>query len=73
MAIDSLNIGKKEPNQGINDSGRLSALEFNQLIAKINEVIDFFNKTVYLTQAEYDALVLNEAVLPGVEYNIYEE
>lgn len=73
MAIESLNIGTKTSNQGVNASGKLTAAEFNELVKKVNEMIVEFNKKVYITQDEYDALVDNGTVEDDVEYNIYEE
>lgn len=73
MALEKLNIGSKTANQGVNDSGRLTALEFNRMIVRINEIIDSLNSTVYLTQKEYDELVANGAIESNVEYNILEE
>lgn len=73
MAIEKLNIGTKTANQGVNASGKLTAVEFNQLVAKVNEMIVHCNKKVYVTQAEYDALVNNHQIINDVEYNIYEE
>ena len=43
MAIEALNIGLKTSNQGADSSGRLTALEFNNLIAKINEMVETMN------------------------------
>lgn len=73
MQIPPLAIGTKTANQGVNDTGRLTATEFNHLVNKVNELVDQSNKTIYLTQAEYDVLVLNRLVRSDVEYNIYEE
>lgn len=73
MAIDKLTIGTKTANQGVNVSGKLTAVEFNQLVVKVNEMIDSLNSTVYITQAEYDALVENNQIIETVEYNIFEE
>jgi len=73
MAISNLQIGAKTSNQGVNASGKLTAAEFNQLIIKVNEMIDTLNNTVYITQDEYDALVTADTINPDVEYNIYEE
>lgn len=73
MAIQKLSIGVKTPNQGVNASGKLTATEFNQLTAKVNEMIDVMNNKVYITQDEYDALVDAGAINPNVEYNIFEE
>lgn len=73
MAIDKLTIGTKTANQGVNASGKLTAVEFNQLVTKVNEMIDTLNSTVYITQAEYDALVENDQIIDTVEYNIFEE
>ena len=73
MSIELLQIGEKTQNQGINPSGKLTAEEFNALKSKVNELIENANKTVYLTQDEYDALVAEGTVQNDVEYNIYEE
>lgn len=73
MAIDKLTIGAKTANQGVNASGKLTSAEFNQLVARVNEMIDSLNSTVYITQAEYDALVEGEQIIDTVEYNIFEE
>lgn len=73
MAIEQLNIGTKTANQGVNASGKLTAVEFNQLVAKVNEMIEHCNRKVYLSQDEYDALVANNQVITDVEYNIYDE
>ncbi len=73
MAISKLQIGTKTSNQGVNASGKLTAVEFNQLTAKVNEMIDALNNKVYITQDEYDALTQAGVLNPEVEYNIYEE
>lgn len=73
MAIDKLTIGAKTANQGVNASGKLTSAEFNQLVERVNEMIDSLNSTVYITQAEYDALVEGEQIIDTVEYNIFEE
>lgn len=73
MAIDKLTIGTKTANQGVNASGKLTAAEFNQLVAKVNEMIDSLNSTVYITQDEYDALSKAGQIIDTVEYNIFEE
>ncbi|RXE72197.1 tape measure protein [Xylanibacter muris] len=73
MAISKLQIGTKTSNQGVNASGKLTAVEFNQLTAKVNEMIDALNNKVYITQDEYDALAQAGVLSPEVEYNIYEE
>lgn len=73
MAISKLQIGTKTSNQGVNASGKLTAVEFNQLTAKVNEMIDALNNKVYITQDEYDALARAGVLSPEVEYNIYEE
>jgi tape measure domain-containing protein len=71
--MDTLNIGKKTANQGINSSGKLTAQEFNQLVDKVNEMIEELNNKVYVSQDEYDALVAANNIVSTVEYNIYEE
>lgn len=43
------------------------------MVEKINELISDANKTVYLTQDEYDELVSSGKVQEDVEYNVYEE
>lgn len=73
MAIDKLTIGSKTANQGVNASGKLTAVEFNQLVAKVNEMIASLNSTVYITQEEYDALSESDLLVDTVEYNIFEE
>lgn len=73
MAISKLQIGAKTSNQGVNASGKLTAVEFNQLTAKVNEMIDTLNNKVYITQDEYDALVEAGDINSEVEYNVYEE
>lgn len=73
MAIEKLTIGTKTANQGCNASGKLTAVEFNQLVAKVNEMIASLNSTVYVTQEEYDALLENNQIIDTVEYNIFEE
>lgn len=73
MAISKLQIGTKTSNQGVNASGKLTAVEFNRLTAKVNEMIDALNNKVYITQDEYDALAQAGVLSPEVEYNIYEE
>lgn len=73
MAIEKLTIGAKTANQGVNASGKLTAVEFNQLVDKVNEMIASLNSTVYITQEEYDALVENNQIIDTVEYNIFEE
>lgn len=73
MSINKLQIGEKTPNQGVNASGKLTAAEFNALVAKVNEMIETMNNTVYISQDEYDALVNAGQINPIVEYNIFEE
>lgn len=73
MAIEKLTIGTKTANQGVNSSGKLTAVEFNQLVDKVNEMIVSLNSTVYVTQEEYDALLENNQIIDTVEYNIFEE
>ena len=73
MAIEKLNIGTKTANQGGNASGKLTAVEFNQLVTRVNEMIEAMNSKVYITQDEYQQLLDNQAVVEGVEYNIFEE
>ena len=53
MAIEKLNIGTKTANQGVNASGKLTAVEFNQLVTRVNEMIEVMNSKVYITQDEY--------------------
>ena len=43
------------------------------MVEKINELISDANKTVYLTQDEYDELVSSGKIQEDVEYNVYEE
>lgn len=73
MAIEKLTIGTKTANQGVNASGKLTAVEFNELVAKVNEMITSLNSTVYITQEEFDALFENGQIIDTVEYNIFEE
>lgn len=73
MAIDTLHIEKKTQNQGASSAGKLTALEFNDMVGKINELVDAANKRVYITQDEYDRLVASDDVQDDVEYNIYDE
>ena len=73
MGIEKLNIGTKTANQGVNASGKLTAVEFNQLVTRVNEMIEAMNSKVYITQDEYQQLLDNQAVVEGVEYNIFEE
>lgn len=73
MAIEKLTIGTKTANQGVNASGKLTAVEFNELVAKVNEMITSLNSTVYITQEEFDALLENGQIIDTVEYNIFEE
>lgn len=73
MAIEKLNIGTKTANQGVNASGKLTAVEFNQLVTRVNEMIEVMNSKVYITQDEYQHLLDNQAIVEGVEYNIFEE
>lgn len=71
--IEQLNIGEKTQNQGVNAAGKLTAEEFNALTAKVKELINHANKTIYLSQEEYDALVESGEIQDDVEYNVYEE
>lgn len=73
MAIQKLQVGIKTQNQGVNASGKLTAAEFNQLTAKVNEIVEALNNKVYITQDEYDALADAGNIDSNVEYNIYEE
>ena len=73
MAIEKLTIGTKTANQGVNASGKLTAVEFNQLVAKVNEMIASLNSKVYVTQDEYDAMYESNQIIDDVEYNIFEE
>lgn len=43
MAIEKLNIGTKTANQGATPSGKLTATEFNQVVNKIDEVVEHCN------------------------------
>lgn len=71
--IEKLTIEEKTQNQGATSAGKLTALEFNQVKDKVNELVTDANKTVYCTQEEYDALVSAGTVESDVEYNIYDE
>ena len=73
MSIAKLTIGEKTSNQGATAGGRLSAAEFNELAARVNELVDNANRTVYCTQDEDDALLNAGEIQEDVEYNIYEE
>ena len=73
MSISKLEIEVKTANQGTSSAGKLTALEFYKLVEKVNEMIAGMNKTVYITQDEYDALVAGNALADDVEYNIFEE
>lgn len=77
MSIQSLNIEEKTNNvdaPGISGTAhKLTAAEFNLLVNKVNELVSQANKTVYLTQDEYDALVDSGSVKADVEYNIFDE
>ncbi len=73
MAIPKLTIRSKTASQDVNSSGNLTALEFNELVTRVNEMIEVCNSKVYLTQDEYDALVANQMIQENVEYNIYDE
>ena len=73
MSISKLEIEVKTANQGTSSAGKLTALEFNKLVEKVNEMIAGMNTTVYITQDEYDALVAGNALADDVEYNIFEE
>ena len=48
MSINNLTIGEKVENQGVTDAGKLRADEFNELVAKINELVDNAN-SVFMT------------------------
>lgn len=71
--IENLNIGEKTQNQGVNAAGKLTAEEFNSLVSKVKELISHANKTIYLSQEQYDALVEGGEIQNDVEYNVYEE
>lgn len=73
MNINKLNIEVKTANQGVSSAGKLTPLEFNALVDKVNEMIVTMNKKVYITQDEYDALVESDSLVDDVEYNIFEE
>ena len=73
MSIERLTIGEKTTNQGATSGGRLTATEFNELVARVNDLIDNANAVVYCTQEEYDALVAAGTVDDNVTYNIYDE
>ncbi len=57
MSITRLDIGEKTTNQGATPSGKLTAAEFNELVARINELIDYTNNSSFCTQEEYEELV----------------
>lgn len=73
MSIELLDIEEKTQNQGVSSAGKLSALEFNNMKSKVNEIIGAVNDTVYLSQDEYDKLVASGNIDENVEYNVYEE
>lgn len=73
MCIIGLTIGNKVTNNGSSNEGRLTSDEFNELVAKVNELVDNANKKIYCTQDEYDELLSNGLLQNDVEYNIYEE
>lgn len=73
MSIAKLDIGEKTSNQGATAAGRLSADEFNELLSRVNDLIDNANKVVYCTQDEYSTLVANGEIDESTIYNIYEE
>lgn len=76
MDIDLLNIEEKTngvPSPATSGTAhKLTALEFNLLVAKVNELVAKTNKIAYLTQDEYDVLVESGNIIDDVEYNIIE-
>lgn len=72
MSIARLDIGEKTSNQGATANGKLTAAEFNELVARVNDLINNANKVVYCSQDEYNALVDAGAVDDTTTYNIYE-
>lgn len=77
MSIARLDIGEKTSNQGATANGRLTAIEFNELVTCVNSLVDNANdnagKTVYCTQEEYDALIAAGTIDDNTEYNILED
>lgn len=69
---DGVRTRWNEISEFINSIGYGNALE--QIIAHEEELIKELDaKHVYLTQAEYDAIVASDSVQEDVTYNIYEE
>lgn len=54
MSINNLTIGEKVENQGITDAGKLRADEFNELVAKTNELIGNAN-SAFMTIANMES------------------
>lgn len=73
MSIARLTIGEKTSNQGATANGKLTAVEFNELVTRVNDLIDNANKTVYCTQDEYNALLEAGSIDDTTVYNIYSE
>ncbi len=73
MSIARLDIGEKTSNQGATASGKLTAAEFNELVSRVQDLIDNANRIVYCTQDEYNALVDAGTVDDNTTYNVYSE
>ena len=73
MSIARLTIGEKTSNQGATANGKLTAVEFNELVTRVNDLIDNVNKTVYCTQDEYNTLLEAGSIDDTTVYNIYSE
>ena len=56
MAITELDISAKTSNQGANAQGKLTALEFNQLVNKVNETVRSVNNNVESASNEHKAI-----------------
>ena len=68
------NIPEKEDVQPVeNPRVQLTAEEFNTIVAALKDVDAKKLKQVFLTQAQYDALVSSGQIEQNTLYNIYEE
>lgn len=70
MSIEKLNIGEKTSNQGLTDSGRLSATEFNSLTAKINELV--VNANAAGVADNLNPKIVDARLRLGVTWNNYQ-
>ncbi|MBR4533873.1 MAG: hypothetical protein IKO85_04945 [Bacteroidaceae bacterium] len=57
----------------INNALDSMSTQLGQNTQTIRQLSDAFTQSVWLTQAQYDALVDAGTVNPDIEYNIYEE